>query len=153
MKKLILKQEGDWIAFESTNAAFINRVKVGLGPGYRKYDSKSRKWLVLYTKGSDLVGLASKYYQVDWGELPGAWQMLIVGGRGRSTTQVQPVAPSRKSPYATLHLLDTAPPLVVRVVYKALLLEHHPDHNDGVGDRERLNEVIEAYRKITRKGH
>lgn len=105
-----------------------------------------------YTKGPELVGLAQKFHQVDWGELPGAWQMLIVGGRSRNVATPEVVAVVN-SPYEVLHLLDTAPPLVVKAVYKALLLEYHPDQNNGVGNKEKLNEVIVAYRKITNNKH
>lgn len=153
MKKLTLQQEGDWIAFSSSNATFINCVRSGITPAsFRRYDSEARRWLVYYTKGPELVGLAQKFHQVDWGELPGAWQMLIVGGRSRNAPAPK-VATVVNSPHEVLYLLDTAPPLVVKAVYKALLLEYHPDQNNGVGDKEKLNEVIVAYRKITDNKH
>jgi hypothetical protein len=152
MKKLILKQEGDWIAFRTTNTVFVNCVKSGVTPvAYRKYDSANRQWLVHHTKGKTLLGLASRFYTVDRGELPLQWQLLMAGGKASNKTTPTPEVGN--SPYAVLYLLDNAPLSVVKVVYKTLLLEYHPDHNDGVGDKDRLQEIIVAYRKITSKNH
>jgi len=94
----------------------------------------------------DLVGLASKFYAVDWSKLPPDWQEIIAGGSVSSKPRRRPAR--KPSPYAKLHLLDSAPKVLVKVVYEALLLQHHPDHNGGVGDHGKLNEVIAAYREI-----
>ena len=147
MKKLTLKQEGSWIVVPATNPSFVRLLQSGITPtSYRKYESHGHRWLVWWERAPELVSLASRYYQVDWSQLPGEWQMLIAGGRKSSTIRRKPKA--KASPFSSLYLLDTAPKPVVKAVYKALLREYHPDHNDGVGDKEKLNEVITAYREV-----
>jgi hypothetical protein len=100
--------------------------------------------MVYWEKAPQLIDIASRFYVVDWSNLPGTWQMLIAGGRAQPRRK--PVV--KVSPYSKLHLLDTAPLSVVKASYKSLLLEYHPDQNDGVGDQVKLNEVIDAYREI-----
>ena len=146
MNHLILRATDEWICFKSTNASFVNCVKSGIMPiSYRKYSSEFQCWMVFWEKAPELIDIASRFYQVDWSNLPGTWQMLIAGGKAAAPRR-KPKAKS--SPYSTLHLLDNAPRSVVKASYKALLLEYHPDHNDGEGDQVKLNEVIDAYREI-----
>ena len=145
MNQLTLRRAGDWVFFKTNNAGFINCIRRGILPlSYRKYDISNRCWLVWWERLPELVDIASRFYLVDWSELPGKWQMLIVGGEVKERRT--PIKSS--TPYSKLHLLDTAPPSVVKAAYKALLLEYHPDHNDGIGDKEKLNEVIDAYREV-----
>ena len=148
MKKLVLRQSGDWIVVDTVDKIFIDCVKAGITPAsYRKYDSENRTWLVWYEKAPDLARIASEFVQVDWGELPARWQMLIAGGR----RAMKPVSGVYTAPHAVLHLLKSAPRSVIKAAYRALLAEYHPDNNDGKGDSVKLNEVIVAYRKIVGK--
>lgn len=48
-------------------------------------------------------------------------------------------------PYSTLHLLPSAPDSIVKAVYKALVLLHHPDQG---GSTEDLLKVQSAYKSI-----
>lgn len=149
MSRLTLRQKDEWIKFKSTNSSFVNCVRSGIVPmSYRKYDSEDQCWYVWWERAPELVDIASRFYQVDWSELPGRWQMLIAGGKASSRPIPRRKPVSKVSPFAKLHLLDTAPRSVVKAAYKALLLAYHPDHNDGVGDKAKLNEVIDAYREV-----
>jgi hypothetical protein len=51
-------------------------------------------------------------------------------------------------PFATLHLLPSAPPEVVKAAYKALAMKHHPDRGGSVEEMQRVNV---AYETITRR--
>lgn len=142
MNHLTLYPMGDWICFKSNNNQFLSCLKSGLLPAsYRKYDVDTCSWLVWHTKIKDLVAIAYSFYEVDTSKLPDEWT--------RGTEQAP--SPVQDSPYAELYLLDKAPFTVVKAAYKALLLVHHPDHNDGVGDQVKLNKVIAAYREIESK--
>jgi hypothetical protein len=57
----------------------------------------------------------------------------------------KPHTPAKADPFATLHLLPTAPPEVVRAAYRALAIKHHPDLGGDVRAMQQLNE---AYKQL-----
>jgi hypothetical protein len=56
-----------------------------------------------------------------------------------------PPRPKPVDPYKTLHLLPSAPPEVIKAVYKVLAMKHHPDHG---GSEETMKRLNEAYGKL-----
>jgi hypothetical protein len=58
----------------------------------------------------------------------------------------KPHTPAKVDPFATLHLLPSAPPEVVRAAYKALAIKHHPDKLTG--DTRRMQEIVAAYKQL-----
>ncbi len=73
-------------------------------------------------------------------------------GEARNSQGYQPPPPPAQPPpskwaaeFATLHLLSTAPPQVIRAAYRALALIHHPDIG---GDPARMVAINSAYTKI-----
>jgi hypothetical protein len=148
-RRLVLRRRDWWVCFHATNSAFVSCIQTGITPvSCRKFDKESQTWEVWWEKLPELVSLAKRFYQVDWSELPSSWQMLIVGGKTR-TQRRKPI--TVVTPHSKLFLTDGAPVSVVKAAYQALLSEYHPDHNGGEGDRERLKEVISAYREILSK--
>ena len=49
--------------------------------------------------------------------------------------------------YATLHLLPSAPPEVIKAAYRALAHLHHPDHG---GDTQEMQAVNAAYQQLVK---
>lgn len=149
MKHLTLRKMDNWIVFRATNSSFVSLIKSGIVPAsYRKYDAETQCWCVHVEKIREIVDLASRYYEVDWSNLPASWQGMITGEEPRRRAKSRRKTSVKNSPYSKLFLLDTAPRSLVKAAYQALLIEYHPDHNDGEGDQVKLNEVINAYRKI-----
>jgi DnaJ-domain-containing protein 1 len=102
-------------------------------PAYdRTYSPASKEWLIDASARADL-----EMWLDDAREVCGAsveWQ---------PTKHERPrTAPDA---FATLHLLPSAPPEVVRASYKALAMKHHPDHG---GDTEAMQKINEAYRRL-----
>jgi DnaJ-domain-containing protein 1 len=104
-------------------------------PAYdRTYSPASKEWLIDASARADL-----EMWLDDAREVCGAsveWQPTK---HKRTHTRTAPDA------FATLHLLPSAPPEVVRASYKALAMKHHPDHG---GDTEAMQKINEAYRRL-----
>ncbi len=58
----------------------------------------------------------------------------------------KPPAQSIASPFATLHLLPSAPPELVKAAYKTLARIYHPDMR---GDSAKMIEINRAYETLT----
>jgi hypothetical protein len=66
--------------------------------------------------------------------------------RGRSRTTA--TAPPAGSPFAVLHLRETAPPQLVDAAYRCLAKLHHPDVN---GDATTMRQLTEAHEELRRR--
>jgi hypothetical protein len=62
-------------------------------------------------------------------------------GRSEPTTHHQIT-----NAYATLHLLSTAPPELVKAAYRCLAMINHPDHG---GDTEAMQQINNAYARLS----
>ena len=112
----------------------------------RRYDPEAKQWHIaamgaqLLHRWLDCAG-QSLGAQIQWvGE--GA-----AGEQGSDGSPVRPTAPA-EDPYATLHLLPTAPVEVVRAAFRALAGLHHPDRG---GDGEQMRRVNAAYEALARR--
>lgn len=136
----------NWVCFKTKNKSLSNLVAKCVKPSsYRRFEVTTNTWYVYYDKLPLLVGLARRFnMQVDWSDLPESWQVLIVQNRDR----VIEVENEVSSAFKTLFLTEDAPIEVVKASYRALVSRYHPDHNDGQGDTEKLNELIKAYKVL-----
>jgi len=57
----------------------------------------------------------------------------------------KPHKPAKVDPFATLHLLPSAPPEVIRAAYRALAIKHHPDLG---GDVRAMQTINAAYKQL-----
>jgi DnaJ-domain-containing protein 1 len=123
-------KSSDRDAFEFLIEALKDRV-----PAYdRTYSPASKEWLIDASARADL-----EMWLDDAREVCGAsveWQ---------PTKHERPRTRTAPDAFATLHLLPSAPPEVVRASYKALAMKHHPDHG---GDTEAMQKINEAYRRL-----
>jgi hypothetical protein len=137
--KLIKKD--NWVKFKPCSSSFSNLIRSAIKPvSYRKFENETGYWFVHKDQLLSLIGLSKKFYEsVDTSETPAEWLMV----KNEKQTEID-------SPYSKLFLTHKAPIELVKLVYEKLVTTYHPDHNEGVGDSERLQEVIKAYREICR---
>ena len=128
---------------------FARCLRSNIPPSFFSFNSVDKVWRVHHSKLSDLAGLAKHFYQVDLSNLSAHWQSLAEGGTVKKTKRKRVHAPN--SSFKDLYVLDSAPKEVVRAAYEALLLMYHPDHNNGVGSPEKVQEVIAAYKRISKE--
>ncbi len=133
---LKLAKADDWVTLKTANNAFASTIRLGIKPiSYRKFDAATNQWYVHKKQVPLLIKLAHKFYQdIDVSQIPQNW---ITGEVEKDVNS-----------YAALYLTPEAPQSVVRAVYEVLVSECHPDHNDGLGDPVRLQEVMAAYKNI-----
>jgi hypothetical protein len=117
----------------------IEELKDCIPSSYRRYSPDAKAWRI-----------DSEYYLERWLDEVQWWDGVEVEQRSsRSERQhhYQPPPPppppsSRESALATLHLLPSAPPELIRAAHKALAFIHHPDRG---GDLERMKAVNNAF--------
>lgn len=151
--KIKLEKQGDkWVVFRTSGGSktfdklLPNTIT---SMSHRVYDPDLGYWLVHITRVKEAVSLANSLKaELDWSTLPKTWQLFIVAGTAL------PEKKSKKKqdgPYASLFVLPTAPDCVVKASYKALVVYYHPDSGVDGGDSVKLQEVVEAYKLLTKK--
>jgi DnaJ-domain-containing protein 1 len=142
MTKILLSLTGDQISVKlksSDRDAFVFLIEALKDriPAYdRTYSPASREWFIAASARADL-----EMWLDDARAVVGAkveWQP----SKGKERTHTRTATDA----FATLHLLPSAPPEVVRASYKALAMKHHPDHGGDTEAMQRLNEAYERLR-------
>lgn len=143
------------------NRRFHDLVKFGVKPTvYRTWNKLHSRWRVHVTRLPMVVIFGKKFFgHVDYSELPDSIQIELVrqlqeaerNQQEKLPPQMSTILPMRQEQaYRALHLLPTAPPQVIRAVYKALALLLHPDHG---GDEEAFKHLQKAYEVLRKDQH
>ncbi len=122
---------------KSLFALALESFKNSIPPYQRSYNPQTREWFV--DAGASLslerwFSSCRKHYSA---------VVEFDGDPGGEVPHAEKPKPS--DPYATLHLLPSAPPEVVKAAYRALSMIHHPDKG---GDTRAMQKVNEAYRQL-----
>jgi len=104
---------------------------------YRSYDRGDKLWIINEDGYGQMMQWANHCRLRIGAEVK--WQQEPPRSR-----QPQP----RIDPYSILHLLPSAPPHVIRAVYKALATVNHPDKKGG--DVVAMQQINRAYDQLTR---
>jgi hypothetical protein len=122
----------------------IDTLKRTVPPHQRAYAAESKTWF---------VSTAGRTYLDAWlGHMRvahGASVEWVAGDETSSDAHERahkPHTPAKADPFATLHLLPSAPPEVVKAAYRALSLKHHPDLG---GDVRAMQTINAAYRQLS----
>ncbi len=119
----------------------VETLKSFLPPHSRAYDPSSRTWFV------DETAEVSFHKWLDYARTKlGCRVEWVAGETGEGYERPhKPHTPAKVDPFATLHLLPSAPPEVVRAAYKALAVKHHPDLG---GDVRAMQQINAAYMQL-----
>lgn len=115
----LIRHNADWWMLKGKpDPRVVEYLRRSVQPIYRYFDSNHSAWFV-----------HNKYiYEV---------QQLM--------TSYTAVVTADEDPYAVLHLRPTAPPAIIRAVWRELAKTLHPDHG---GDVEAFKRVKAAYDKL-----
>ena len=130
----------------------VEWLKYSVDNVYRFYEDG---WHVHEEHLLDIVRLALKSGHVDWSLLSVDKQMEIARAKtewrmnpGRETTFSSGKNPDIRQvadDFATLHLLPSAPDVIIESAFKALAKIHHPDKG---GDEEVFKRISAAYTRL-----
>jgi hypothetical protein len=108
----------------------------------RSYEPTTRKWCI----DEDAYDQLFQWLDYAHAELGARVEWQTSSDRKREKPPEPPPAkPKASDPYTALHLLPSAPPEVIKAVYKVLAMKHHPDHG---GSEETMKRLNEAYGKL-----
>ncbi len=123
----------------------VETLKSFLPPHSRAYNPTTRAWFIDETAEASFHKWLS-YARTDLG-CRVEW---VAGDETSSDTHERtrkPHTPAKVDPFATLHLLPTAPPEVIRAAYKALAVKLHPDK--PTGDTQAMQRLNQAYKQLS----
>ena len=113
------------------NEPMVDAIKQYVPSRLRRWQPAHKRWVVTAAALDTVCALADAYC--------GGW-VEVVRADG------PPAATAAADAYAVLHLLPTAPPAVVKAVYKALSKLEHPDRG---GDTAQMQRINAAYHRLT----
>ncbi len=143
MTKILLSLTGDQVSVKLRSddreafALLIEALKDAIPAYDRTYSPATREWLIDASARDSL-----EMWLDDAREVCGAsveWQPTK-----HERTRAKPR--NETTAHATLHLLRSAPPELVRAAFKCLAQLHHPDKPGG--DTEAMQKINEAYRRL-----
>ena len=145
----ITQSSEDWFVLEfGYNRRFSEWIGQGIKPlSYRKWIKIKKKWAVHRKKLPLVVHFGRRFFHhVDYSDLDEQLQLWILeqielGG----WLSEGPQTALKLTPHQVLHVLPTAPKIVVKAAYKALVALYHPDRG---GDADSFRAVQEAYEEI-----
>src|SRR4030095_8438342 len=118
----------------------IEALKAVIPAPYRTYDPDARYWKIFEGHYLREWLAALEYFddiKVEWASAKRQYQ----------APPRQPRYDSRESAFATLHLLPTAPPELVRCAHKTLALIHHPDRGGDLRTMQEINNAADVILK------
>lgn len=146
--KITATKDDQWFALEfGYNRRFSDLVRDGVKPlQYRRWVKTKNQWQIHKEKLPLVVHFGRRFFHyVDYSSLPEMLQIWIVSKIEDGGWSAEPAVPVHQTPYQVLHLLPTAPQVVVKAAYKALVSMYHPDHG---GDPDAFRAVQEAYEEL-----
>ncbi len=109
---------------------------------HRYWDSERAAWAVQVDHLIDLVKIGEYHTGfVDYSDLGIDLQMFIAQNKSRNVVK----SIIQEDPFAVMHLLPTAPQVMIEAAWKALAKLHHPDSG---GNEEEFKRVSDAYQRI-----
>ena len=143
MTKILLSLTGDQVSVKLKSSdrdafSFLIEALKDRIPAYdRTYSPASRTWLIDASARAELEmwlddARAVVNAKVEW--QPTKHEHTRAKPRNETTA------------HATLHLLPSAPPELIRAAFKCLAQLHHPDKPGG--DTEAMQKINEAYRRL-----
>jgi hypothetical protein len=122
--------------------AAIEALKNSIAPYHREYDGGTRQWLI----SGDGDSADCLYSWLD--EMEVRFNAEAIWNEEKKQSYTRPHKQAETSPvdlFATLHLLPTAPPELIKAAYRTLASLTHPDHG---GDELKMKRLNLAYEKL-----
>jgi hypothetical protein len=117
----------------------IETLKRTVSPHLREYEPDTKQWFVADAARTQLDRWLGHLF-VTYG-VEAEWITADDAGERAH----KPHAPAKADPFATLHLLPSAPPALIRAAYRELAKLSHPDAG---GSHEAMLKLNKAYREL-----
>ncbi len=98
----------------------VDELKAQIPAHCRAWTPQTKTWFIAAPYVNRAARLAEGYFDVEYIDAPQAQQ-------DTSSAAPPPPRPLHPDPYATLHLLPSAPPELIEAAARALAKIHHPD--------------------------
>ncbi len=128
----------------------IDTLKIFIPATFRSYNPAQKEWKVSDDAGESFQRWLAYCCQTLHAEVK--WVDADEAGQSKKTRTPPPPPPPRRNPtsadaFKALHLLPSAPPEVVRAVYKTLAKLNHPDIGGDTETMARVNSAFELLSK------
>jgi len=138
---------GDADAWWPFDEAAKEEFKRRIPPHARKWDADRRCWRVAAAWAEDTARwLEHRFPGARRINEPQARKQSGYGSTGGPATPIRP-----REPWATLHLLPTAPMEVVEAAYRALARLHHPDRGGSTLQMQVINGAYQQLKEVARR--
>lgn len=153
------KQDPTWLQLRfPKSVTYVSLLKSIKPFTYRKWNPTDRCWEVHIKRLVMAVSLGLRVFShADWSDLPGPIQVELVKGLEnkrdyRRIPDDTNKSASNSSPYKVLWLIEGAPWIAVKAVYRALSMKYHPDTKNGNEKQfKRINKAYEEIRENTQQ--
>jgi hypothetical protein len=139
---IMIDQFGDAILKTPFKAKFVADLKDEIPAHGRAWRPETKTWWIESLFVDDAIDLCREHY--------GEVEILDEREAKRSAPPPPPPPdpPQPSGPYATLHLLPTAPMPIVEVVYRKMAAMHHPDLGGDLRFMQQINAAFDSIRKL-----
>jgi len=158
MSKLVVKwdeETPEWVILDfPRNDTYVSMVKAIRPFSYRKWTGKH--WEVHIEKLIIAVKLGQRVFEaVDWSGLPPQLQIALVQGLKTPNTGAIPTTERLDGldPHSVLYLRQNAPYGLVKVAYKYLAMETHPDRGGNEAEFKKIKKAFEAIKETKDQKH
>jgi hypothetical protein len=130
---------GDAVLKTPFKANFVADLKDEIPASARAWRPEEKTWWI----GRDWVREAIDLCRAHYGEVE-----ILDEREAKRSAPPPPEPPQPSGPYATLHLLPTAPMPIVEVVYRKLAAMYHPDLGGDLRIMQQINAAFDSIRKL-----
>lgn len=145
--KIYVHPNEDFVFVKTNHAKIKEWLRFSVKPVTHRYFSDEEfAWVLHRDHLLDAIRVGMVHGPVDYSALPIDTQMTIAAQKAAWRTQARVVEKSvGADPYRVMHLLPTAPQVIVDAVFRTLAKLHHPDMG---GSEEEFKLLNDAYQRI-----
>jgi|TARA_R110000765_G_scaffold340316_1_gene430397 hypothetical protein len=155
LSKLILRWNAlsECIELHFKDKSLQGFLSSSISQNQRTWDKNNSCWVVVPEVLPEVINYSRHLFNdIDSSSIPIRYQTIVqetlqgkIKPKSTNTKSSLNTGLKDSSSYRILYLTPEAPGFVVKAVYKALAIKHHPDKG---GDTEQFQELTEAYNKI-----
>jgi len=142
---ITLTERGDAHLRFSFSQGLVDELKAQIPAHCRAWTPQTKTWFIAAAYVNLAVRLAAGYFDVEHIDAPRPQHRA---------SDAPPPRPLHPDPFATLHLLPSAPPELIEAAYRTLVKLNHPDvrpaHEQALATitMARINRAVEDLRRV-----
>ena len=128
---------GGFVAITPYRPDYVERLKATVPPAGRRWLPEQRAWWISAAWIAPVRRILDEHFGGEH----------FASGDGATRDFEPDVRPSLDLAYSALHLLPSAPPVLVKAAYRTLSKLHHPDRGGSLGAMQRVNKAYDDLRR------